>query len=72
VERVGFEAWVEVKAALSRESVPEAQQSAYAESRGVPPGRWEAVNSTWEQRVKWNQLARGRYEKATEDAKASG
>jgi hypothetical protein len=68
VEGVSFEAWLEVKVALSRGSVPGAQASTYAESHGVPVGRWEAVNSTWEQRVHWNQNARALYVEAMQDA----
>lgn len=64
VEGVSFDAWVEVKAGLSRDAVPEANEGPYAETHGVPAGRWDAVNSTWEQRVEWNQLARALYEKA--------
>jgi hypothetical protein len=39
-------------------------EGSYAEERGVPAGRGDAVNSTWEQRVKWNQTARALYQKA--------
>jgi hypothetical protein len=72
VEGVGFEAWVEVKAGLSRDSVPEDGQRAYAEEHGVPAGRWDVVNSTWEQRVQWNQLASTLYAKAMADASKGG
>jgi hypothetical protein len=72
VEGISFEAWVQIKAALSLEPKPPAEESAYAESQGVPAGRWQAVNSTWEQRVHWNQNARALYVEAMERARANG
>jgi hypothetical protein len=72
VDGVSFEAWVAIKAALSREPRAPADESAYAESQGVPAGRWQEVNATWEQRVHWNQNARALYDKALTDAQAPG
>lgn len=68
VEGVSFEAWVEVRVGLSREGT-DTDEAAYAESHGIPAGRWAVVNSTWEQRVHWNQHARALYDKALADAK---
>jgi hypothetical protein len=70
VEGIGFEAWVEIRAALSREPAAGAQvdESAYAEARGIPAGRAPAIDSTWQQRVEWNQNARALYVKAMQDA----
>jgi hypothetical protein len=69
VEGVGFDAWVSIKAALAHDPAAAATgESAYAESHGVPSGRWQAINSTWEQQVRWNQNARALYDKAMEEA----
>lgn len=64
VEGVSFDAWVEVRAGLVRDAVPAADEGPYAEKRGIPPGRWDAVNSHWEQQVKWNTSARALYDEA--------
>ena len=64
IEGVGFDDWVRISVGLSREQVPVSETIAYAEREGVPPGRWEAINATWEQQVVWNTTARSMYEKA--------
>ena len=63
-EGVSFDAWVDVKAGLAREAVPESGAARYAEQHGIPAGRWDAVNSHWEQQVQWNQNARALYDQA--------
>ena len=63
VEGVGFDAWVAVRVALARDGA-EHGEAAVAEAHGIPAGRWEVIDSTWEQRVRWNQNARALYEQA--------
>ena len=67
VEGVGFDAWVEIKATIARESVAPGAQAGFAEGRGVPPGRWGAVDAHWEQQVKWNQSAAALYDQKMAD-----
>lgn len=51
VEGVDYRTWVIVKAGLVRDSVHPAHVDAYAEHRGVPKGRWTAVDAAWSQRA---------------------
>jgi hypothetical protein len=51
VAGVGFEAWVAVEAGLVRDRVKPADHDAYAASRGIPAGEWQAVQSGWQQRM---------------------
>lgn len=68
VEGVSFDDWVGIRVALSREGTPASEASAYAEHEGVPSGRWDAINSTWEQQIAWNMTAKSMYEKAMAEA----
>ncbi len=68
VEEVGFDAWVEIKAAIARDSVAPGAQAGFAEGRGVPPGRWSAIDAHWQQQVTWNQSARALYDQRMADA----
>lgn len=48
IEGVDVEKWAEVTAALMTARVPPAQYDAYAaETHGVPPGRWTAIDRAW-------------------------
>ncbi len=67
VEGVGFDDWVRIRVGLSREQVPASETVAYAEREGVPSGRWEGINATWEQQIRWNTTARSMYDKAMTD-----
>ena len=50
VEGVTFDVWISATAAMIRENVPPASRDEFAQRWGMPPGRWEAVNSVWHQR----------------------
>lgn len=64
VEGVGFDDWVEIRVGLSRDGISAGEEIAYAERQGVPPGRWQAINATWEQQITWNTTAKSMYEQA--------
>jgi len=68
VEGVGFDVWAEIKAAIARDSLAPGAQAGFAEGRGVPPGRWSAIDAHWQQQVKWNQSARALYDQRMADA----
>jgi hypothetical protein len=59
-EGVGFDQWVEIRAAMARGSAPPAELGA----------RWDTVNAHWETQVKWNATARAMYEKAMQEGGA--
>jgi hypothetical protein len=51
IEGVGYRTWVEVTAGLARDAVHPGNVDAYAAFRGVPAGRWTAVDAAWQQRA---------------------
>ena len=51
VEGVDYRTWATVKAGLVRDAVHPVNVEPYAVHRGVPPGRWEAVDAAWSQRA---------------------
>ncbi len=50
VEGVTFDVWISVSAAMIRLDVPPVSRDEFAQRWGVPPGRWEAVSSVWQDR----------------------
>jgi hypothetical protein len=54
IEGVDFDTWVAVQADLIRERVPRKAYDEVAARRGVPPGRWNAIESAWRGRMKGN------------------
>lgn len=51
VEGVAYRTWVTVLAGLEKDRVHPLHLDAYAVHRGVPPGRWPAVDAAWAQRA---------------------
>jgi len=51
VEGVGYQTWVTVSALLERDEVHPLQVEAFTTYRGVPSGRWTAVDAAWQQRA---------------------
>jgi hypothetical protein len=51
IEGVTYRTWVTVAAGLERDEVVPASIDAYATFRGVPTGRWAAVDAAWQQRA---------------------
>jgi hypothetical protein len=51
IEGVGYRRWVEVTAGLQRDEVHPSHLEAYTTFRGVPAGRWPAVDAAWQQRA---------------------
>lgn len=54
IEGVDFDTWVTVQAAVVRERVAPRDHDALAQRHGVPVGRWPAVQSGWQARMKGN------------------
>jgi hypothetical protein len=52
IEGVDFDTWVAVQAELVRERIPRKAYDDVAQRRGVPSGRWGAVESAWRGRMK--------------------
>ena len=50
VEGVGFDTWVTIRAEIIRTSVPTADRDALAQRWDVPAGRWQAIDTAWQQR----------------------
>jgi hypothetical protein len=51
VEGVDYRTWVTITAGLQRDEVIPAAVDGYAAFRGVPAGRWVAVDAAWQQRA---------------------
>jgi hypothetical protein len=51
IEGVGYQAWVCVRGGLVMDAVHPTHVEAYTTHRGVPAGRWAAVNAQWEARA---------------------
>jgi hypothetical protein len=51
VQGVGYATWVAVLGGLRHDEVHPSHVEAYATHRGVPPGRWAAVDAAWEVRA---------------------
>ncbi len=51
IEGVSYDTWVEVRGGLRKDTVHPIHVELYATHRGVPPGRWEAVDAAWRQRA---------------------
>ena len=51
VEGVDYRTWVTITAGLQRDEVIPAAVDGYAAFRGVPAGRWPAVDAAWQQRA---------------------
>jgi len=51
IEGVTLETWAAVEAGTARERVPPAEYDAYAQTHGVPAGRWAAVSTAWQARM---------------------
>lgn len=47
VEGVGYRTWVVTSALLERDEVHPAHREQFTAHRGVPPGRWDAVDAAW-------------------------
>jgi hypothetical protein len=51
VEGVDYRTWVTVTAGLQRDEVLPTAVDAYTSFRGIPSGRWAAVDAAWQQRA---------------------
>lgn len=51
IEGVDYRAWVSVKAGLERDRVHATHLDQYLGHRGVPVGRWPAIDAAWQTRV---------------------
>lgn len=51
IHGVDFYKWVEVTVELVRERVPPAEHDEFAQSEGVPAGRWLEIDKNWKQRM---------------------
>jgi hypothetical protein len=51
VEGVGYRSWVTIRGGLVMDAVHPTHVEVYVTHRGVPPGRWAAVDAAWEQRA---------------------
>ena len=51
VEGVGYELWIQIRALLARDEVHPQHVDHFTHFRGVPWGRWAAVEATWQQRA---------------------
>lgn len=62
VEGIDCDTYARIMAGLLKDGIagPEAV-NAYAESHGVPPGRWHAVQLGWNQRMGEHMAVRTRY-----------
>ncbi len=54
IDGVDFDTWVGVQADIVRQKVAKRDYDDLAQRRGVPPGRWEEIESAWRQRLKGN------------------
>ena len=75
IEGVTFDVWIAVCAAVIRLNVPPAARDELAQKWGVPPGRWEAINSVWEHRksTDWRMVERaGTHQEAIREAPERG
>lgn len=52
IEGVGYVAWVNVAAGLVRDDVHASHVDLYAGTRGVPAGRWAAIDPAWQTRAR--------------------
>jgi hypothetical protein len=50
IEGVGYQTWITVRSLLVRDDVYPLQVEDFTTFRGVPGGRWAAVDAAWEQR----------------------
>ena len=51
IEGVDYRTWVSVKAGLERDRVHATHEDTYLSHRGVPVGRWPAIDAAWQARV---------------------
>lgn len=59
IEGVDYRTWVTVKAGLERERVYPVHVDLYAGYRGVPSGRWAAVDAAWSRRAEDDPVLAG-------------
>jgi hypothetical protein len=50
IEGVGYQTWITVRSLLVRDDVHPLQLETFTTWRGVPGGRWAAIDAAWEQR----------------------
>jgi hypothetical protein len=51
IEGVGYQAWVCLRGGLVMDRVHPTHLEVYVTHRGVPPGRWAAIDAAWESRT---------------------
>ena len=51
IEGVTFDLWVATQAAIAQHAVAPAEYDAFTSARGIPTGRWAAINAAWQQRI---------------------
>ncbi len=51
IEGVTLEMWAAVEVGTARDRVPPKDYDSYAETHGVPPGRWTAIDAQWKARM---------------------
>lgn len=51
IEGVGYQSWVSIRGRLVMDDVHPTHLEVYVTHRGVPAGRWAAVDAAWEQRA---------------------
>lgn len=69
VEGVTMETWVAVQAGLIRDRVAPEGYEAYAAARGVPAGRWGAVDQAWNARCMSDWRLGAAYGEAIQEAR---
>jgi hypothetical protein len=66
---VPLELWAAVTVGLQTAGIPPAEYDAYAQTRGVPAGRWAAADAEWNRLMRSDWLAGARIGEALEAAR---